>query len=114
MSTDHDSNSDFDVLAEANDLRTELLGFNYIEAVSEPRIRQGESGQYVRMGVRFTDDVEHKDVKLNNEIGTYLQSYFGPREDWWFTNDMSGYFGVINTFGLNPRDINETVGSHEF
>lgn len=107
MSTD----TDFDVTHKATSLRKNLLGFDGIETVTEPRIRNSESGQYVSFGVTFTDDVEHPDVKFNNELTTYLDMYFGSSEDWWLTNDIPGCYGVVNTYGLNPNpDTN--IGAH--
>jgi len=102
---------EFDIQESANKLRRGLQNFKSMERVSPPEIKRGEKGQYISIGVKFVDDVDHPDVKFNNELATYLDMFFGDSEDWWFSNDMPGYYGVVNTYGLNPRP-QSTAGSH--
>jgi hypothetical protein len=109
MSTDR--TSDFSLLSEVNAFRAQLLKFDGVSTVSGPRIRTGDRGQYVSLGVAFEERVAHPDVKFQNELSTFLSHRFGGREDWWFSYDIPGCYGVINTYGLNPNP-DGNVGSH--
>lgn len=95
-------NDDFDVMHEAGLVRNTIAGLDYVESVSAPQIKNGAKGQYVSLGVNFTDDVENPDVRLEHELQTVV-SHAENVEDCWTSYDMTGFFGAINTFGLNPN-----------
>lgn len=95
------ADADFDVMAEVQRVSAGLERFSWVSGVTAT-IRDGPKGQYVSFGVRAEPGVDHLDLKVNQDLATYLQNLWGSREEWWIANDAPGCVCTVNSYGLCP------------
>ena len=96
-----DTEADFDIMAEVERVSAGLNRFSWVTGV-DARVKNGPKGQYVSFAVRAQPGVDNIDIKVNNELATYLDNLWGSREEWWIANDAPGCACTVNSYGLCP------------